>query len=164
MTRDQGKEALDAPGWPEHRRRRRAASAAAASRRLLPSEICSERSSTGDACSRQRLGCASVRHRRSQRSRRDPQQPIARVSDRKAPEQNDPPRHTLCEAFTAMKRDDRRRLAVTSDDSLLGLLCVKQSGLSFCSDAERAFPSSSCARLESADRFWGHLAQSAPSR
>jgi hypothetical protein len=127
-------------------------------------QICSARSSTGDACSRQRLGCASVRHRRSQRSRRDPQQPIARVSDRKAPEQNDPPRPTLCEAFTAMKRDDRRRLAVTSDDSLLGLLCVKQSGLSFCSDAERAFPSSSCARLESADRFWGHLAQSAPSR
>jgi predicted transcriptional regulator len=47
------------------------------------------------------------------------------------------PDHTLSEAFTAMKRDDRRRLAVTSDDStLLGLLCLKQSGLGFCSDAD----------------------------
>jgi len=42
----------------------------------------------------------------------------------------------LLEVFDAMARDGRRRLAVTSDDStLLGLLCLKASGLGFCSDA-----------------------------
>ena len=47
------------------------------------------------------------------------------------------PDHTLSAAFKAMKRDDRRRLAVTSDDStLLGLLCLKRTGLGFCSDAD----------------------------
>ena len=47
------------------------------------------------------------------------------------------PNTMLTEAFKAMKRDDRRRLAVTSDDlTLLGLLCLKQSGLGFCSDTD----------------------------
>jgi hypothetical protein len=35
----------------------------------------------------------------------------------------------------AMKRDERRRLAVVdADGELLGLLCLKASGLGFCSD------------------------------
>jgi CBS domain-containing protein len=47
------------------------------------------------------------------------------------------PDTVLSEAFKAMKRNDRRRLAVTSDDStLLGLLCLKRSGLGFCSDTD----------------------------
>ncbi|HJU37369.1 MAG TPA: CBS domain-containing protein [Gaiellaceae bacterium] len=37
----------------------------------------------------------------------------------------------------AMKRTDRRRLAVVDEDGqLLGLLCLKGSGLGFCSDAD----------------------------
>jgi CBS domain-containing protein len=40
-------------------------------------------------------------------------------------------------AFAVMTGDGRRRLAVTSDDSLLlGLLCLKSSGLGFCSDSD----------------------------
>ena len=40
-------------------------------------------------------------------------------------------------AFDAMKRQERRRLAVTDDDSmLLGLLCLKASGRGFCSDSD----------------------------
>jgi CBS domain-containing protein len=46
------------------------------------------------------------------------------------------PDAVLLETFDAMARDARRRLAVTSHDStLLGLLCLKASGLGFCSDA-----------------------------
>jgi predicted transcriptional regulator len=45
----------------------------------------------------------------------------------------------LAEAFTAMARSGRRRLAVTNHDStLLGLLCLKASGVGFCSDADVA--------------------------
>jgi CBS domain-containing protein len=45
------------------------------------------------------------------------------------------PDSALADAYTAMKRDGRRRLAVTTGDSiLLGLLCLKRSGLGFCSD------------------------------
>jgi CBS domain-containing protein len=47
------------------------------------------------------------------------------------------PGAALSEALDAMKRDRRRRLAVTTDDStLLGLLCLKASGAGFCSDAD----------------------------
>jgi CBS domain-containing protein len=42
----------------------------------------------------------------------------------------------LAEAFALMTRGARRRLAVTNDGTeLLGLLCLKASGLGFCSDA-----------------------------
>jgi hypothetical protein len=34
----------------------------------------------------------------------------------------------------SMRRARRRRLAVTAADGLLGLLCLKANGLSFCSD------------------------------
>jgi predicted transcriptional regulator len=45
----------------------------------------------------------------------------------------------LHEALDAMTRAGRRRLAVTSEDStLLGLLCLKASGVGFCSDADVA--------------------------
>ena len=47
------------------------------------------------------------------------------------------PEALLADAFRAMTRDGRRRLAVTSDHSILvGLLCLKASGLGFCSDAD----------------------------
>jgi predicted transcriptional regulator len=40
-------------------------------------------------------------------------------------------------ALEAMKRGERRRLAVVSDDrALLGLLCLKASGRGFCSDTD----------------------------
>jgi CBS domain-containing protein len=66
------------------------------------------------------------------------------------------PDHTLAAAFKAMKRDDRRRLAVTSDDStLLGLLCLKQSGLGFCSDADVR-----SRNTRAGDRSWGQVAGS----
>jgi CBS domain-containing protein len=43
------------------------------------------------------------------------------------------------EALETMKRTGRRRLAVTSrDGTLLGLLCLKASGLGFCSEADVA--------------------------
>lgn len=43
----------------------------------------------------------------------------------------------LSETLDAMKRAGRRRIAVTSDDAtLLGLLCLKSSGLGFCSDTD----------------------------
>jgi CBS domain-containing protein len=42
----------------------------------------------------------------------------------------------LQEAFAAMRRTERRRLAVTSDTALLGLLCLKASGDGFCSDED----------------------------
>jgi CBS domain-containing protein len=43
----------------------------------------------------------------------------------------------LPETLDAMRRDRRRRLAVTGGDStLLGLLCLKASGFGFCSDAD----------------------------
>ena len=46
-------------------------------------------------------------------------------------------------AFAVMTSEGRRRLAVTSDDSLLlGLLCLKASGLGFCSDTDAAGRSS----------------------
>jgi len=49
------------------------------------------------------------------------------------------PEADLSGAFGAMKRADRRRLAVTADDSkLLGLLCLKASRLGFCADADVA--------------------------
>ena len=47
------------------------------------------------------------------------------------------PGATLSDARKAMKRDRRRRLAVTNTEGrLLGLLCLKASGLGFCSDAD----------------------------
>jgi predicted transcriptional regulator len=49
------------------------------------------------------------------------------------------PDATVAAAFTAMTRAGRRRLAGASDDStVLGLLCLKASGLGFCSDADVA--------------------------
>ena len=55
------------------------------------------------------------------------------------------PDATLLDAFEAMKRAGRRRLAVITDDrSLLGLLCLKASGLGFCSDTDVS--SRTCAR------------------
>lgn len=43
----------------------------------------------------------------------------------------------LEDAFAAMTRGARRRLAVTTDSSvLLGLLCLKASGLGFCTNAD----------------------------
>lgn len=49
------------------------------------------------------------------------------------------PHADLSGTFAAMRRDGRRRLAVTEEDStLLGLLCVKASGRGFCSDADVA--------------------------
>jgi predicted transcriptional regulator len=51
------------------------------------------------------------------------------------------PDDALPEAFDAMTRAGRRRLAVTSHNStLLGLLCLKASGLGFCSNADVANP------------------------
>jgi CBS domain-containing protein len=45
------------------------------------------------------------------------------------------PDASLADACAAMKRDGRRRLAVTDGASVLvGLLCLKRSGLGFCSD------------------------------
>lgn len=47
------------------------------------------------------------------------------------------PDATLSDALEAMKRDGRRRLAVTTiDGTLIGLLCLKASGLGFCSDRD----------------------------
>ena len=47
------------------------------------------------------------------------------------------PGATLSDARKAMKRDRRRRLAVANTEGrLLGLLCLKASGLGFCSDAD----------------------------
>ncbi len=47
------------------------------------------------------------------------------------------PEAGLPEALDAMTRHGRRRLAVTRDDAtLLGLLCLKASGLGFCSDGD----------------------------
>jgi predicted transcriptional regulator len=44
---------------------------------------------------------------------------------------------TADDAIEAMKRSGKRRLAVVDDDgALLGLLCLKASGLGFCSDAD----------------------------
>lgn len=41
------------------------------------------------------------------------------------------------EALAAMQRSGRRRLAVVAGDAhLVGLLCLKRSGLGFCSDAD----------------------------
>jgi hypothetical protein len=55
------------------------------------------------------------------------------------------PDAVLSEALDAMKRGCRRRLAVTTDDStIVGLLCLKGSGLGFCSDAD--VRSRQCAR------------------
>ena len=43
----------------------------------------------------------------------------------------------LPDALDAMARHGRRRLAVIGDDAtLLGLLCLKASGLGFCSDGD----------------------------
>lgn len=44
----------------------------------------------------------------------------------------------LPEVFDAMRRTGRRRLAVTRNRRLLGLLCLKASGRGFCSDADTA--------------------------
>jgi CBS domain-containing protein len=45
------------------------------------------------------------------------------------------PAASLADACAAMKRDGRRRLAVTDGASVLvGLLCLKRSGRGFCSD------------------------------
>jgi CBS domain-containing protein len=42
---------------------------------------------------------------------------------------------TLVDVFGALQRNGRRRLAVIDDGSVLvGLLCLKRSGLGFCSD------------------------------
>jgi CBS domain-containing protein len=47
------------------------------------------------------------------------------------------PASSVADAVALMRRGGRRRLAVTSEDStLLGLLCLKASGLGFCSDAD----------------------------
>jgi predicted transcriptional regulator len=47
------------------------------------------------------------------------------------------PDASLSDAHEAMRRDGRRRLAVTTiDGMLLGLLCLKASGLGFCSDRD----------------------------
>ena len=49
------------------------------------------------------------------------------------------PDASLAEAFDTMRRSGRRRLAVVDDDGvLLGLLCLKASGLGFCSDDDVA--------------------------
>jgi CBS domain-containing protein len=47
------------------------------------------------------------------------------------------PAARIAEALEAMKRCERRRLAVVGDDgALLGLLCLKASGRGFCSDTD----------------------------
>jgi CBS domain-containing protein len=47
------------------------------------------------------------------------------------------PETALTDAVALMRRGARRRLAVTSESSLLlGLLCLKASGVGFCSDAD----------------------------
>lgn len=47
------------------------------------------------------------------------------------------PGAALSTTFDAMKRAGRRRIAVTGDDAtLLGLLCLKSSGVGFCSHAD----------------------------
>jgi predicted transcriptional regulator len=49
------------------------------------------------------------------------------------------PDAALPDAFAAMRRAGRRRLAVTTEDSaLLGLLCLKASGNGFCCDEDVA--------------------------
>jgi predicted transcriptional regulator len=49
------------------------------------------------------------------------------------------PDAALLEALGAMTHSGRRRLAVVSHDStLLGLLCLKASGVGFCSNADVA--------------------------
>jgi len=46
------------------------------------------------------------------------------------------PERPVTDALAVMRRSGRRRLAVTTEDwRLLGLLCLKASGLGFCSDA-----------------------------
>jgi signal-transduction protein with cAMP-binding, CBS, and nucleotidyltransferase domain len=48
-----------------------------------------------------------------------------------------PPDAPLREVMESMRGVERRRLAVTSEDGeLLGLLCLKATGLGFCSDAD----------------------------
>ena len=43
----------------------------------------------------------------------------------------------LPDVLASMKRDGRRRLAVTNKDgTLLGLLCLKNNGSGFCSDSD----------------------------
>jgi predicted transcriptional regulator len=47
------------------------------------------------------------------------------------------PDAALSDALEAMKRAGRRRLAVTNiDGTLVGLLCLKASGVGFCSDRD----------------------------
>jgi CBS-domain-containing membrane protein len=49
------------------------------------------------------------------------------------------PDAALSEAHARLRRTGRRRLAVISEDAtLLGLLCLKASGLGFCSDDDVA--------------------------
>jgi CBS domain-containing protein len=48
------------------------------------------------------------------------------------------PEAALSEAIAVMRRGGRRRLAVTTEGSLLGLLCLKASKHGFCSDADVA--------------------------
>jgi predicted transcriptional regulator len=46
---------------------------------------------------------------------------------------------TLADAYALLGRTGRRRLAVTTDESILaGLLCLKASGQGFCSDEDVA--------------------------
>ncbi|HZO98444.1 MAG TPA: CBS domain-containing protein [Gaiellaceae bacterium] len=47
------------------------------------------------------------------------------------------PHTSLCRTLEQMRREGRRRLAVVDDESkLLGLLCLKRSGVGFCSDTD----------------------------
>jgi CBS domain-containing protein len=47
------------------------------------------------------------------------------------------PEAPLADVFESMQAEGRRRLAVTNEDGeLLGVLCLKASGLGFCSDAD----------------------------
>lgn len=48
------------------------------------------------------------------------------------------PDAVLADALEAMKRAGRRRLAVTRESVVLGLLCLKASGNGFCSDDDVA--------------------------
>ena len=80
------------------------------------------------------VGTIERTHLTSRLSAETPASTIARLEGRTIS-----PDATLFEAFSAMRHSGRRRLAVTSDDStLLGLLCLKASGLGFCSDADIA--------------------------
>jgi CBS domain-containing protein len=46
---------------------------------------------------------------------------------------------TLADAYALLRQTGRRRLAVTTDESVLvGLLCLKASGRGFCSDEDVA--------------------------